>query len=202
MQGFSYVIPRDYGFAPNPFGWCCSLATCKPNIRRGASVGDWVIALGSAKHNLQGSLVCLMKVSEKITFDAYWSDPRFQYKKANMDGSLIQAWGDNIYHQENGAWVQENSHHSLENGQVNEHNLNRDTGVDAVLLSDYFFYFGGNAKFLPTEIFNKIKIVRGFKRISEEDVNELVTFIENEFEAGLVGNPLQFNSFERYDGVS
>ena len=40
---YSYVITRDYGFAPNPFGGICTLATCKPGIRNHATVGDWVV---------------------------------------------------------------------------------------------------------------------------------------------------------------
>ncbi len=202
MQGFSYVITRDYGFAPNPFGQYCTLATCKPGIRRWASSGDWVIALGSARHSLQGALVCLMRVSEKITFDEYWSDIRFQYKKANMNGSLVQAWGDNIYHTESDVWVQENSHHSLADGQANLHNQNRDTGSDAVLIADLFYYFGKQAVPIPESIFNKIKIVRGYKGVSEQDVNGLVEFVSSNFSPGLVGSPLQFEAFERYDGTS
>ena len=34
--------PRDYGFAPNPYFGYCTLATCKPVIRRCAGVGDWI----------------------------------------------------------------------------------------------------------------------------------------------------------------
>ena len=47
MTIYSYVVARDYGFAPNPFYGCCTLATCKPIIRRMAQVGDWVIGTGS-----------------------------------------------------------------------------------------------------------------------------------------------------------
>ena len=49
MKLFSYVVARDYGFAPNPFFSTCTLATCKPKIRRTASVGDWIIGTGSKK---------------------------------------------------------------------------------------------------------------------------------------------------------
>ena len=30
MRLHSYVVARDYGFAPNPFLGVCTLATCKP----------------------------------------------------------------------------------------------------------------------------------------------------------------------------
>ncbi|WP_225761747.1 hypothetical protein [Acinetobacter sp. Marseille-P8610] len=34
MKIFSYVVSRDFGFAPNPFFNFCTLATCKPKIRK------------------------------------------------------------------------------------------------------------------------------------------------------------------------
>src|SRR5882762_6472831 len=45
---YSYVVARDFGFAPNPFYGFCTLATCKPRIRAHACVGDWVLGTGSA----------------------------------------------------------------------------------------------------------------------------------------------------------
>jgi hypothetical protein len=44
---FSYTIPIDDGAVPNPFCGMCSLAICKPAIRRVAKQGDWVAGLGS-----------------------------------------------------------------------------------------------------------------------------------------------------------
>lgn len=44
---FTYTIPIDDGAAPNPFRGMCSLAICKPGIRRVAKTGDWVAGLGS-----------------------------------------------------------------------------------------------------------------------------------------------------------
>lgn len=48
MNLYSYVITRDYGFAPNPFWGICSLATCKPQIRQRALKGDWIAGFGGA----------------------------------------------------------------------------------------------------------------------------------------------------------
>ena len=39
-KGYSYIITRDYGFAPNPFGGVCTLATCKPKIRKGLDANE------------------------------------------------------------------------------------------------------------------------------------------------------------------
>ena len=44
---FRYVVRFDSGAAPNPFGGWCSLAICKPGIRRTAGVTDWIIGLRS-----------------------------------------------------------------------------------------------------------------------------------------------------------
>jgi hypothetical protein len=102
---YSYVVARDYGFAPNPFYGFCTLATCKPNIRKTAQVGDWVIGTGSKSKARDGQLVYAMRVSETMTFDEYWADPRFASKRPSLVGSLKQAFGDNIYHRTaDGGW--------------------------------------------------------------------------------------------------
>ena len=145
MKLFSYVVARDYGFAPNPFFGICTLATCKPKIRETASHGDWIIGTGSKVRGRQGHLVFAMRVSETFTFNDYWFDERFLNKRPNLQGSLKQAFGDNIYFQdENGCWNQRNSHHSYENGVPNIHNIERDTQANRVLAGVDFVYWGGS----------------------------------------------------------
>lgn len=34
-KGYSYVVARDFGFAPNPFNGFLTLATCKPKSENG-----------------------------------------------------------------------------------------------------------------------------------------------------------------------
>ena len=152
MRLHSYVIVRDYGFAPNPFHGVCTLATCKKIIRRMAVVGDWVTATGSAERHRTGQLVCAMKVSETMSYTDYWNDPRFQLKKPVMNGSRMLGYGDNIYsHAPDGGWVQADSHHSLEGGVPNPKNLNDDTETDKVLIAEDFWYFGSNAPTIPPQ---------------------------------------------------
>lgn len=143
MRLYSYVVARDFGFAPNPFHGVCTLATCKPRIRRAAQMGDWVIGTGSKRHGRQRQLVYAMKVAEVLTFDEYWNAPRFECKKPNLSGSRKQAFGDNIYHTDRDAWAQENSHHSYGTGQRNPNNVRRDTCPNRVLIADCFAYFWG-----------------------------------------------------------
>lgn len=154
MRLYSYVVARDYGFAPNPFFGFCTLACCKPQIRKSARAGDWVVGTGPMKKGLGDRLVYAMKVEEIVDFDRYWSDPRFTLKRPHFRGALKHAYGDNIYHREetSGRWIQEDSHHSTEGGQENSDNLVRDTGTtDLVLIAKRFAYWGGKGPEVPVE---------------------------------------------------
>ena len=73
---YSYIVANDTGFAPNPFHGYCTLATCKPRIRKTARVGDWIVGTGSKRNGKAGYAVYAMRVTEIMTFDEYWSDPR------------------------------------------------------------------------------------------------------------------------------
>lgn len=95
MKLYSYIVARDFGFAPNPFFKFCTLATCKPKIRKHASVGDWVIGTGAkVRYGYSGRLVYAMQVSEILDFDTYWNDERFLQKRPNLNGSLAVLYGD------------------------------------------------------------------------------------------------------------
>ena len=98
MRCFSYVVARDFGFAPNPFYAKCSLATCKPLIREKAEIGDWIAGFGSARYGAKEQLLFAMRVTYKSTFNEYWDSPEYQCKKPVLNGSLKQMYGDNIYH--------------------------------------------------------------------------------------------------------
>ena len=88
MDLYTYKITRDYGFAPNPYFNFCTLATCKPKIRGGCKIGDWIAGFGGSNTIAANKLVCLMQVSEKLDFDEYWNDPRFKNKKPNFNRSI------------------------------------------------------------------------------------------------------------------
>lgn len=145
-------MARDYGFAPNPFHGYCTLATCKPNIRRHAGPGDLVVGCGSVGNDLVGRAIYVMRVSESMGFQQYWDDPRFLLKRPNLFASRMRAFGDNIYHQDGGDWIQEDSHHSFEGGGLNEANLRTDTGADNVLISQDFAYWGRDAIVIPENL--------------------------------------------------
>lgn len=96
-----------------------------------------------------------MRVAEKLTFQEYWDDPRFAKKRAIFSAGKAQAYGDNIYHKnDEGVWVQEESHHSLEGGGLNQLNADRDLGADAVLVGSEFVYWGRSAPPIPQNLRN------------------------------------------------
>lgn len=199
MRLYSYVVARDFGFAPNPFEGFCTLATCKPQIRKMATVDDLVIGTGSAERKRAGYLVYIMRVTEVSTFDSYWHDIRFVGKKPNMRGSKKQAFGDNIYHRADASevWIQENSHHSYPNGSPNPANVANDTKSSAVLISSDFTYFGREGPEIP-EIFRSfaghdICAGRGYKsRFPADLLRELLTWWRSLDTVGYAGRPLDW----------
>ena len=147
---YSYVVARDYGFAPNPFYDVCTLATCKPKIRKPAQSGDWIIGTGSSRRRKRGYVVFVMRVTETMTFNEYWESPRFREKRPNLRGSKKQAFGDNIYFKDDkGLWHQADSHHSYMRGSSNPYNLEHDTQTDRVLLSAEYAYWGDSGPQVP-----------------------------------------------------
>lgn len=205
MFAYIYVVTRDFGFAPNPFYGICTLATCKPGIRKSAVIGDWIFGIGS-KTRYNNRLIYMMKVSKKISFNEYWLNPEYSMKKPSMHASLKRMYGDNIYYYNNSKkqWEQLDSHHSYENGKINYHNLNRDTNSDNVLISTEFFYFGINAIEIPKKFRQVIyKSRRGYcKELVSNSIQEFIDFVKNNYMPGYSGDPMLFTKFSRYDGLS
>ena len=150
---FSYVVRYDSGFAPNPFYGYCTLATCKPGIRRHAQIGDWLVGTGSNERSVRrgGYLVYAMRVTEVLSTQEYWADGRFEEKKPNLYYNWMAASGDNIYESLGlGRWRQLSSYHSQNDGGPNKAHIKRDTAVERILVSDDFVYFGAEGPKLPT----------------------------------------------------
>lgn len=200
MRLFSYVVARDYGFAPNPFFNVCTLATCKPGIRRQAQVSDWVVGTGTATRKRAGYLVYAMKIEEAMTFQNYWNDPRFAQKRPNLRGSKKQAFGDNIYHKTTpgGKWQQLDSHHSLSDGSPNPANVLNDTQTDRVLISTDYVYFGGAGPRIPGTFRNydgvSLFAGRGFKKnFSDAIVNDFIAWVRSTGAKGYAGAPIDWD---------
>ncbi len=185
---YIYVVDRDFGFAPNPFHGYCTLATCKPQIRQHAQIGDWIMGVGGRRLKATGRCIYLLKVSEIMTFNEYWSDIRFQKKKPVRNGSLVMMVGDNIYHQQtdNDSWIQEDSHHSNSDGTYNLENLKRDTFSVNILISEHFYYFGKSAQTVDlASIDYKNHIGQSKKHLSDNKVMGFINKIEQQNKSGI-----------------
>jgi hypothetical protein len=206
MKVYSYLLDHDYGLAPNPFGKYCTLAVCKPKIRNSGNldIGDWVIGTGSrALEDFTGRilvhhLVYAMKVEEILTFEEYWADIRFGYKKPVLNGSLSAMYGDNIYHKDDdGNWIQEDSAHSLPNGEINIGHLKKDISGKNVLIGQEFYYFGDNAPFLPNDIHSICHTGVGEKLISIDDQVSLFKWLESNYIYGIHGDPINWIKYNQ-----
>lgn len=190
---YSYVIEHDLGFAPNPFHLICTLAACKPQIRRSAQVGDYIIGTGAKRPNIQGHLSYWMRVDEILTFEQYWDDPRFRLKRPFMRGSYIQRYGDNIYHRDpfTGEIVQEDSFHSKSGGKMSIENLVRDTGTtDRVLIAAEFAYWGGAGPKIPSALKDFVVANQGHKcRFNADRVQAFLSWLSGMPGRGYLGEP-------------
>lgn len=204
MKFYSYVISRDYGFAPNPYFGYCTLATCKQLIRKNAQIGDWIAAYGSAKMEIRQKLVMLMHVEEILTFDEYWADCRFRCKRPVFNKGMMHMYGDNIYHHIGDNWMQEPSHHSNIDGSINYLNLNRDTNkTDRVLIATEFYYFGNNAINIPSEFGLLIGKQRNHRVCYDQIlIEKFINFIRQTYSSGIHGIPYsrKTGAFIHYGG--
>lgn len=198
---YSYVLRHDTGFAPNPYHGFCTLACCKGAIRGRAEIDDWIIGTGSdARGKWRGNHICYaMRVTEVLTFDEYWRDERFLAKRPNPEGDLTQSCGDNIYQfdYKTGCWYQKIPAYHCKSGEVEE-----DTSVDRVLISEDFIYWGGDGPLLPEfQGFNLVKTGPGYKvNFPERVVEEFIAWIrglQTVGENGVCGKPLDLKLSEK-----
>lgn len=149
---FSYTIPIDDGAAPNPFHGICTLAICKPTIRRVAQIDDWVAGLGSRNApsgDLSGRLVFAMRVEMVIPLEEY--DRRANHDwpakvPQPMSRDLADRLGDCIYDFSAGHPPR------LRASVHGPGNRDADLGGENVLLSSDFYYFGSRAIPLPNHL--------------------------------------------------
>jgi hypothetical protein len=185
MKLYSYVVKHDSGFAPNPFWGYCTLACCKPKIRKAAEVGDWVVGTGAVSNVGNDKLVYAMKVTEKLNFEQYSQDKRFQCKipaKGRMEER-----GDNIYHSDkNRDYMQCKSYHI-------EKDKKRDLSSGFVLISNYYFYFGKKDVLIPNDFKVIIKSGPGHKcNFDSNLVSGFINWLESNFPKGIQGEPFDY----------
>ncbi len=176
---YSYCIPFDDGAAPNPYWGVCTLAICKPVIRRVTEVGDWVVGTGSKSTpigDVSAKVVYAMRVDEKMTMSEYDT-----YTKAHLRGK-IPDWshrerrrrlGDSIYDFSQDPPVQRPGVHLPANQKT-------DLGGLHVLLSRHWYYFGDQPVPLPSALVPIVKQGQGHKsRANAPYVASFVEWIDN-----------------------
>ena len=174
MSIYSYVLRYDDGVAPNPFHDVCTLAICKPKIRKYASKNDWVIGTGSRdnvnKYDNIPRIIYAMKIEDKKSLTDYFDDPKFLNKRPKWNSPKPSDWtGDNIYEMKNGKVIQHPSVHSNGNNEDEESKLH-DLSGENVLISRNFWYWGKNALILPDDFSQFPKKGQSHKIITNENL--------------------------------
>jgi hypothetical protein len=108
--------------------------------------------MGGARLRAIGRCIFAMRITTILTFDEYWIDEAARDKRPVRNGSSRMVVGDNIYHSDDGRWLQSDSHHSNSDGSINHSNLLKDTSANAVLISKHYYYFGKSAVLVPAAL--------------------------------------------------
>ena len=147
---FSYVVARDYGFAPNPFFGCCSLATCKPTIRETARHNDWIVGTSASRDGPARYVVFVMRVTRLLTFNQYWRDPEYKNKKP-QHASESQVCFRRQYLSARQRWSMDTDGFPPQQTRrtENDANIQHDTSVDRVLVSTDYRYWGRAGPKIP-----------------------------------------------------
>lgn len=186
---YSYVLRYDDGVAPNPYGGICTLAICKPIIRKKAQIGDWVIGTGSLELGLGDTLVYAMKITEILSFEEYdiLCRSKLHIKIPQLDSeNVIAHRGDCIYDYSGEGTISPKQRA----GDHKACDVKRDLDGLNVLLSTHFYYFGDSAIFLPTDFLKFQKRGPGYRIISDQYlVDEFEKWISNYKLNNLYGEP-------------
>lgn len=172
---YSYCIPYDDGAAPNPFWGYCTLAICKPAIRRSARINDWIVGTGSKRHGLEGRVVYAMRVSDKLPLREYdaWARRNSPKRIPHIHSSDIRRHvGDAIYDFSTGRAAQRKGVHVRDN-------IKTDLSGKNALISDHFYYFGASAPLLPASLRPIINQRQGHKvRISTPHLKSFLRWLK------------------------
>jgi hypothetical protein len=164
---YSYTLRYDDGAAPNPFREICTLAICKPDIRRVAQVGDWIAGLGgkdAPSGDLSGQLIYAMRVSEVVSMEDYdrLAPVRWPHRIPDVHSAdLSERLGDCIYQYSGGKVSQRPGVHGPAD-------VLRDLSGHNVLISTDFYYFGSKARPLPPHLMGIIHQTQKHKSIAND----------------------------------
>jgi hypothetical protein len=171
MTLYTYCLRWDDGAAPNPFWGICTLAICKPAIRRKAKVTDWVVGIGSRNSPLRpnrdvsGHVVYAMKVTNVMSMPDY-----DKFCRKHLTGK-IPHWGSRSFRRRMGDCIYDyaaGGHPELRPSVHKEGNRRTDLSGKNVLLSRHFYYFGDSPVELPEWLLPICHPTQGHKSLANE----------------------------------
>ncbi|MGX3066149.1 Nmad2 family putative nucleotide modification protein [Ursidibacter arcticus] len=189
---YSYIVAYDYGNAPNPDFNICTLAICKPVIRRCAKVGD--IILGLSPKRMGNHIVYCMVIDEIVEWQNY-------YQRCKNSTDLNHRIPINNNHNGDCIWIyQENGDYGLlpsKSGHTREDDEYRDLhSGKRVLIGRKYWYFGSNHPCHYIQLPNSHLLTgRGHRKIKEQQIiDEFILFFNEElkqrkiYSSGKYGN--------------
>ena len=194
LRLISYVVASDTGLAPNITGDFCTLAVCKPVIRRVAQINEDLILGFSIPSHGRNRLIYAMQAEEKLAFEDYFKDPRFQCKKPDQD-----IRGDNFFKKAGDHYkiAFNNAAHFGKEGPVS-----RDLKTPLSVIAKTFWYFGDNAPELPKSIIKNSTIALPDRSRRGHRVNKDPKLIESlinwlhQYPSGVHGTPRDLNKIK------
>lgn len=211
---YSYTVATDSGFAPNPHFGTCTLACCKPVLRksvgarllRGSGLADlaevrqvrpdyirdqniWVLGLaGTAlKDRPHRSVVFVMQVTDVLDFRSYFEEyPEKRPVRTAAGARNDPRWhGDAIYTGNDPATARQVTPCAHSRGRAEDVQMkHHDLGGRFVLISDHFSYFGKSAPLVPLEA--QLHRGRGHRfNYSTEVLHELEALLNGRWAAHL-----------------
>jgi hypothetical protein len=186
MKLSAYILTVDSGFSPNPFGRRCTLACCKPTIRRNAEPGDIIVGSGSVRCGLSGRIVYAMRVGEVLPFQTYWT--RFPSKRPSSRTSISKC-GDNLWHTDsNGGW------RGVRGALHDESHRERDLRGANALIAEEFYYFGSKAIVISEEFAPILATTHGHKNTYDTSlITRFWTWLSQIApRSGRIGQPMEF----------
>ncbi|MBL7177318.1 MAG: DUF4976 domain-containing protein [Desulfobacteraceae bacterium] len=96
MKLFSYIVKPDSGFSPNPFWGYCTLACCKPTIRRTAKPGDWIVGLSSKSQGYKIVYLMYDLQDDPSELKNVVNDPEYQSVQERLMDELSRHMTENL----------------------------------------------------------------------------------------------------------
>lgn len=171
---FRYILAHDSGMAPCIDNGVVTLATCKPQVRRSARQGDWVLGFMPGGSIRRGQLVWAGVVEQKFLPD--------EYERA------FRGRCDAIYRQrKNGQWRS-----LFPDYHANPRDREKDVSSPVLLFeASRSWYFGSTPVALLPELDHLAPTGRGHRtnRVSDWDAPALEEWLRSIGDPGIHGTP-------------